>query len=216
MRPAVYQDDVVQCLLHIRDHSRPELFRHGRPPLTELYDNWSPDWLWSLPLIVLTVVGHSFGLLLIASRGTVTFVSRARGFGSSFGVTMSTIVLLIILLHSVEGIPWAAVYLCLGALPGPTLAMLYSLEAMTIYGHSDIKLAARRRLMGALEPLNGMILFGLTIAFLFNVVQRTSASGLVEGGMRSTHEGALPEARAGPDGRSARRRDWAKLCRSCD
>jgi hypothetical protein len=50
--------------------------------------------------------------------------------------------------------------------------MLYSLNAMTTYGHVEIFLAQHRRLMGALEALNGMMLFGLTTAFLFGVLQR--------------------------------------------
>ncbi len=50
--------------------------------------------------------------------------------------------------------------------------MLYSLNAMTTYGHSDLELTARWQLMGALDALNGMLLFGLTTAFLYGVLQR--------------------------------------------
>ena len=42
---------------------------------------------------------------------------------------------------------------------------------MTTYGHADIYLAEYWRLMGALEAPNGMMLFGLTTAFLFFVLQ---------------------------------------------
>ena len=50
--------------------------------------------------------------------------------------------------------------------------MLYSLNAMTTYGHAELFLAQHWRLMGAIEALNGMMLFGLTTAFLFGVLQR--------------------------------------------
>ncbi len=50
--------------------------------------------------------------------------------------------------------------------------MLYSLSAITSYGHANLFLEARRQLMGALEALNGMLLFGLTTAFLFAMIQR--------------------------------------------
>jgi hypothetical protein len=52
-------------------------------------------------------------------------------------------------------------------------AMLYSLNAMTIYGHANLYLAPGWEMMGALEALNGWILFGLTTAFLFNVIQKS-------------------------------------------
>ena len=50
--------------------------------------------------------------------------------------------------------------------------MLYSISAMTSYGHAACILKDRWQLMGALEALNGMLLFGLTTAFLFAMIQR--------------------------------------------
>ena len=49
--------------------------------------------------------------------------------------------------------------------------MLYSLSAMTTYGHADVFLAKHWQLMGAIEALNGMMLFGLSTAFLFAVLR---------------------------------------------
>ncbi|MGC2267030.1 MAG: hypothetical protein WA608_09600, partial [Candidatus Acidiferrales bacterium] len=43
--------------------------------------------------------------------------------------------------------------------------------ALTSYGHEELHLAPQWKTMGALEALNGWILFGLTTAFLFTVVQ---------------------------------------------
>jgi hypothetical protein len=48
--------------------------------------------------------------------------------------------------------------------------VLYSLGAMTTYGGSGFDLKQHWRLMGALEALNGMLLFGLTTAFLFAMI----------------------------------------------
>jgi len=59
-----------------------------------------------------------------------------------------------------------------GALSEMKGAILYSLNAMTSYGHANLDLAPQWRLLGALEALNGWILFGLTTAFLFTVLQR--------------------------------------------
>jgi hypothetical protein len=49
--------------------------------------------------------------------------------------------------------------------------MLYSLSAMTSYGHANLYLEPQWQLMGALEALNGMLLFGLTTAFLFAMIR---------------------------------------------
>jgi len=80
--------------------------------------------------------------------------------------------LLATILHGVEAAAWAAAYRLLGALPNTRSAMLYSLSAMTSYGHANLFLEEQWQLMGALEALNGMLLFGLTTAFLFALIQR--------------------------------------------
>jgi hypothetical protein len=66
---------------------------------------------------------------------------------------------------------WAGAY-CLGALQDNRPAMQYSLNAITSYGHENVHLVPRWELMGALEALNGCIMFGLTTAFLFAVLQK--------------------------------------------
>ena len=50
--------------------------------------------------------------------------------------------------------------------------MLYSLNAITAFGHVNLYLADQWQLMGSLEALNGWILFGLSTAFLFGLIER--------------------------------------------
>jgi MFS superfamily sulfate permease-like transporter len=135
---------------------------------------WVGDWAWSLPLIVLTVVIHVCGLAIIGERVVDALgesVDRRR-FMFKFAVVMAVTSLLATVLHGIEGGIWAAAYRFLGALPDIRTAMLYSLSAMTSYGHANLFLEERWQLMGALEALNGMLLFGLTTAFLFAMIQR--------------------------------------------
>ena len=61
------------------------------------------------------------------------------------------------------------------SLPDGRSSMLYSLSAMTSYGHEHFDLANHWQLMGALEALNGMILFGLTTAFLYGMIRELLA-----------------------------------------
>ena len=134
---------------------------------------WSGNWAWSLPLIVLNVVIHVIGLGLI-NESVVRVLSGAmerRRFLAAV-VVMGVTALLATVLHGIEAATWAAAYRLLGALPDTKSAMLYSLSAMTSYGHANLFLEEQWQLMGALEALNGMLLFGLTTAFLFAMIQK--------------------------------------------
>jgi hypothetical protein len=135
---------------------------------------WSNNWAWGLPLIVLTVLAHAFGLALIRDNVVIRLSRTMRASGSPvlFAILVALAVLLLTLLHGVESSAWAAAYVALGARPDFASAMLYSLSAMTTFGHANIFLAEHWQLMGALEALNGMMLFGLTTAFLFAVLER--------------------------------------------
>jgi hypothetical protein len=134
--------------------------------------SWTADWLWSLPLIVLTVLMHGFGLMAIR-EDVVPRLKRTlwvAGPRLAFATVITTVVLLLTVLHTIEGGVWALSYVALGASPDAHLAMLYSLSAMTAYGHADVFLDHHWQMMGALEALDGLMLFGLTTAFLFWVL----------------------------------------------
>jgi hypothetical protein len=136
--------------------------------------SWSGNWAWSLPLIVLNVVIHVIGLGLI-NESVVRVMSGAMErsrFMPTFAVVMGVAALLATVLHGIEAATWATAYRLLGALPDTKSAMLYSLSAMTSYGHANLFLKQQWQLMGALEALNGMLLFGLTTAFLFAMIQK--------------------------------------------
>jgi hypothetical protein len=55
-------------------------------------------------------------------------------------------------------------------LPACAPATLNSLEAITSFGHADVYLEDRWRVLGAVEAVNGLILFSLTTAFLFAAI----------------------------------------------
>ena len=135
---------------------------------------WVDDWAWGLPLIVLTVVFHAVGLLLISEKveQLQKDVVQRWGYPVVFVVTVGGSAMFAAALHGVEGMMWATAYLFLGALPDYADSVLYSLGAMTTYGHASRLLERRWQLMGDLEALDGMLLFGLTTAFLFGIIQK--------------------------------------------
>ena len=135
---------------------------------------WGADWAWSLPLVIVTITFHVTGLAFINAR-LIRILHLNRGhprFFPFFVLVMGLTALLATLLHAIEAGFWAGLYVALGAVPGYATAMLYSLSAITTYGHAEVYLAPRWQLMGAVEALNGLLLFGLTTAFLYGHLQR--------------------------------------------
>jgi len=134
---------------------------------------WGADWAWSLPLILLNVIIHVFGLAFIYDAFTFLLreIKVRRRFMIRFAEVMSVSVLLIIVLHGLEAVTWALAYLFLGALSDAKSAMLYSVGAMTGFGAGNITLPAHWQMMGVLQSLAGVLLFGLTTAFMFAMFQ---------------------------------------------
>lgn len=80
--------------------------------------------------------------------------------------------LLLAVLHGIEAGIWATVYWWLGALRSPEEALLYSVDSITTRGASGLMLERGWRMMGALEAADGMLLFGISTAFIFSVMQQ--------------------------------------------
>jgi hypothetical protein len=135
---------------------------------------WYADWVWGLPLIALTVVLHVFGLGEIGQKMFRVSSSKVERCHPTlvFVAMVGATTLLATTLHGFEAGIWAAAYRLLGALPDNKSAMLYSLNALTSYGHTNLNLEGRWQLMGAMEALNGWLLFGLTTAFLFAAIEK--------------------------------------------
>ena len=154
---------------------------------------WSADWAWGLPLIVLTVVIHVLCLGFINQRivRTSGWILQHFRRDTAFVVVMGIATMMATGLHGIEAFMWATAYRWLGALPDRKSAMLYSLSAITSYGHTSLDLESRWQLLGALEALNGWLLFGLTTAFLFSMIDKVWLLG-----GRQTPERARDSVRA--------------------
>jgi hypothetical protein len=132
---------------------------------------WSSDWLWGLPLLVITVVFH-VSIFVMMEKALSRSISHGQHTRSlrRFIISIALIALGAATLHGLEAAAWAVLYVGLGALSDGSAAILYSLSAITSYGHSAIFLENRWKLLGAIEAMNGLILFGLTTAFLFAAI----------------------------------------------
>lgn len=65
---------------------------------------------------------------------------------------------------------WALLYFSLAEFTGFAAAFYHSAVNFTTLGYGDLVMSEEHRLLGPLEATNGVLMFGLTTAFLFAVL----------------------------------------------
>jgi hypothetical protein len=74
--------------------------------------------------------------------------------------------------HLLQIALWAVALLMVGEISTFEKAFYCSAENYTALGYGDIVLSARWRLLGPLEAINGLLLFGLSTAVMFAIMSR--------------------------------------------
>lgn len=87
-------------------------------------------------------------------------------------ILLSSVFGIIILLHLAEISIWATTYNCLGLLNDFRTSLNCSLGSYTTSGTPGIQLPGAWTLLGHLESIAGLLLIGLSTAFLFLVIHR--------------------------------------------
>lgn len=137
-----------------------------------------PSWILGLSLIVLTVAIHTTAVVLMALGLESTIRVRVdkhqpdvlRAIPTVIG-HIGAVAVILAALHGLEGVLWASAYWRLGALESFTDASVYSLATMSTFEIPGITLPSRFHMFSALEAVNGALLFGISTAFLFAVMQ---------------------------------------------
>jgi hypothetical protein len=80
--------------------------------------------------------------------------------------------------HLCEIALWAGALLACGEIVDFEKALYLSAQNYTALGYGDIVLSERWRLLGPLEAINGLLLFGLSTAVMFAVMSRLIANRL--------------------------------------
>jgi hypothetical protein len=136
------------------------------------------SWTLGLSLIVLTIAIHTTGVVMMAFglerriRGRVDKHQNdpRRAIPAVIG-HIGAVALILAALHGVDSVLWASAYRWLGAFGSFTEASVYSLGTMTTFELPALVLPSRWRMLGALEAVNGVLLFGISTAFIFAVMQ---------------------------------------------
>jgi proteasome assembly chaperone (PAC2) family protein len=128
-------------------------------------------------LTALSIVIHATGIALMAfATARIRFRLEKQNFEARqvFAIVIGlvgAVGLLLAALHGIEAVLWAEAYLWFGALDSPADAILYSVDSISTRGASGLMLERRWRMMGALEAMDGMLLFGISTAYIFTVLQ---------------------------------------------
>jgi hypothetical protein len=131
-----------------------------------------------LALIVLTIAIHTTAVVLMAFgldkrvsvRADTHQPDRLRAIPKMIG-HIGAVALTLAALHGVESALWASAYWGLGALDSLSDASVYALATMTTFEIPGLTLPPRFQMLSALEATNGVLLFGISTAFLFAVLQ---------------------------------------------
>lgn len=65
---------------------------------------------------------------------------------------------------------WAGLFFVLGEFTDFAAAFYHSVVNFATLGYGDIVMSEKRRLLGALEAVNGVLMFGLSSGFLYTVL----------------------------------------------
>lgn len=76
----------------------------------------------------------------------------------------------VMFLHLLETILWAGFYYGRGLFDDIETALYFSLTSYTTIGYGDVLLPQRWRLLGPIEGISGVLLSGISTAFMFAVI----------------------------------------------
>ena len=136
------------------------------------------SWSLGLSLIVLTVAIHTTAVVMMAFgletrirlRVDMPKLDPRRAIPIVIG-HIGAVSLILATLHGLEGMLWASAYRWLGGFGSFMDASAYSLGTMTTFDIPGLALPSRWRMIGALEAVDGVLLFGISTAFIFAVMQ---------------------------------------------
>jgi hypothetical protein len=132
-------------------------------------------------VFVCTTVIHALPL-----RATVNYVRREKSLGrvgTSFWIDIFIVARTItyaMAAHLVEIGVWAFVFVICGEFSRFGTAYYHSAVNYTTLGYGDIVMSPRWKLLGPLEGANGMLLFGVSTAMIFAVIQRLVEARFVD------------------------------------
>jgi carbon starvation protein CstA len=131
--------------------------------------------------VLCTIMIHALPL-----SATVNFVRREQNrgrMGVSFWIDIAIVAFAILYAlgaHLAEIALWAGFYVLCGEFADFATAFYHSAVNYTSLGYGDLIMSPSWKLLGPLETANGMLLFGVSTAMIFAVIQRLIEARFVD------------------------------------
>ena len=137
--------------------------------------------LGTVMIVALSVV-HIVALVLIIAllRSLGRKIARPARLLDVIWILIVTI-LAIFFFHVVEIWTWAILYIWLGEFDTIERALYFSTVTYTALGYGDITLQQSWQLLSSFEAANGIMLFGVSTAFLISVLRKVFAMTAILG-----------------------------------
>ena len=129
------------------------------------------EFVLAFAIVAVCVVIHITGMasltaLLLRHRSQI--LQKPRLIRSS--LLLIIVFGIVILLHLTQTIIWAALYYSRNLFASFETSLYFSLKTYTTIGYGDILLPERWRLLGGIEGLSGVLLCGVSTAFIFAIL----------------------------------------------
>jgi hypothetical protein len=122
-------------------------------------------------VLLTSVLSYAMATALIVHLAVRLIRTGYTGLGFWKNVAVMMIVTLVTAAaHLTQIALWAIAFLLVGEISTFEMAFYCSAENYTALGYGDIVLSERWRLLGPLEAINGLLLFGLSTAVMFAVM----------------------------------------------
>lgn len=129
--------------------------------------------IWAVITLLLTVIFHATSLILLAKVTFADTVVTLRHRSAIFSVAVfSSLCVIVLLINVIEICGWAILFYSFGATDNPIRALTHSMGAFTTYGNPAYFQDDSWRLVSHLEAMNGLVVFGITTAFLYSASGR--------------------------------------------
>jgi hypothetical protein len=122
-------------------------------------------------IMAICVVIHTTGMLMFAEwLLSSALVTEKRPALTRYLLLLITVFAVITILHVAETGVWALFYYTQGLFEDFETALYFSLGSYTTIGYGDVVLPEKWRLLGGIEGVSGVLLCGLSTAFIFAIV----------------------------------------------
>jgi len=140
-----------------------------------------------IPLLVGScVVACTMLIHALALNAAVRFVRHERQVGragTNFWSDLAIVTLtmsIALVAHLTEIAFWAVLFRICGEFPDLGAAYYHSAVNYTTLGYGDLIMTSSWKLLGPMEAVDGMLMFGVTTAIIFAVIQRLMETRFVD------------------------------------